>query len=108
MPKGESLMEIFDIGNLVSNVEEANYRKSLHIMVIGKEEGQTLADLEEYKSFLTVVKDDNWYAYDLSPLKQAISKKKLKVENLEVERIIKGYDYLVFIPNMTKTPKRGK
>jgi len=108
MPKGESLMEVFDIGNLVSNIEEANYRKSLHIMVFGKEEGETLADLDEYKSFLTVVKDDNWYAYDLRPLKQAISKKKLKVENLMVERIIKGYDYLVFIPNITKTKKTGK
>jgi len=41
-------------------------------------------------------------------LKQAISKKKLKVEDLEMERIIKGYDYLVFIPNVTKTPKTGK
>lgn len=108
MPKGESLMEVFDIGNLVSNIEEANYRKSLHIMLIGKAEGETLADLDQYKSFLTVVKDDNWYAYDLRPLKQAISKKKLKVEDLELERIIKGYDYLVFIPNLTKTPKRGK
>ncbi|MCA6065954.1 hypothetical protein JI747_002115 [Chryseobacterium sp. RG1] len=108
MPKGESLMEVFDIGNLVSNIEEANYRTSLHIMLIGKEQGKTLADLDEYKSFLTVVKDDNWYAYDLRPLKQAISKNKLKVDNLEMERIIKGYDYLIFIPNITKTPKRGK
>lgn len=108
MPKGESLMEIFDIGNLVYNLEEANYRKSLHIMIIGKEEGETLADLASYKSFLTVVKDDDWYTYDLRPLKQAISKKKLKVEDLMLERIIKGYDYLVFIPNLTYTPKRGK
>lgn len=108
MPKGESLMEVFDIGNLVSNVEEANYRKSLHIMLIGKQQNETLADLDQYKSFLAVVKDDNWYAYDLRPLKQAISKKKLKVEDLELERIIKGYDYLIFIPNITKTPKKGK
>jgi len=108
MPKGESLMEVFDIGNLVSNIEEANYRKSLHIMIIGKGEGETLADLDEYKPFLTVVKDDNWYTYDLRPLKQAISKKKLKVEDLTLERIIKGYDYLVFIPELTKTPKTGK
>ncbi|WP_343566503.1 hypothetical protein [Sphingobacterium sp.] len=41
-------------------------------------------------------------------LQQAISKQKLKVEDLELERIIKGYDYLVFIPNITKTPIRGK
>lgn len=108
MPKGESLKEVFDIGNLVSNIEEANYRKSLHIMLIGKEQGETLADLDQYKSFLNVVKDDNWYTYDLRPLKQAISKQKLKVEDLELERIIKGYDYLVFIPNITKASKRGK
>lgn len=108
MPKGESLMEVFDIGNLVSNIEEANYRKSLHIMLIGKEQGKTLADLDQFKSFLTVVNDDNWYAYDLRPLKQAISKKKLKVEDLELERIIKGYDYLVFIPEVTKYTERGK
>jgi len=107
-PKGESLKEIFDIGNLVYNIEEANYRKSLHIMIIGKGEKEKLADLEQYKSFLTVVKDDNWYVYDLRPLKQAISKKKLKVDDLELERIIKGYDYFVFIPNLTKAQKRGK
>ncbi|UXD71146.1 hypothetical protein MUK51_07590 [Sphingobacterium faecium] len=108
MPKGESLMEIFDLGNLVANIEEANYRKSLHIMITGKEEGETLADLEQYKAFLTVVKDDNWYAFDLRPLKQAISKKKLKVEDLTLERIIKGYDYLVYIPTLTKAQNRGK
>ncbi|WP_228394335.1 hypothetical protein [Chryseobacterium glaciei] len=108
MPKGESLMEVFDIGNLVSNIEEANYRKSLHIMLIGKQQGKTLADLDQYKSFLTVVKDDNWYAYDLRPLKQAISKNKLKVDGLKLERIIKGYDYLVFIPEVTKDTERGE
>lgn len=108
MPKGESLMEIFDLGNLVANIEEANYRKSLHIMITGKEEGETLADLDQYKAFLTVVKDDNWYAFDLRPLKQAISKKKLKVEDLTLERIIKGYDYLVYIPTLTKVQNRGK
>lgn len=108
MPKGESLMEIFDLGNLVANIEEANYRKSLHIMITGKEEGETLADLDQYKAFLTVVKDDNWYAFDLRPLKQAISKKRLKVEDLTLERIIKGYDYLVYIPTLTKAQNRGK
>ncbi len=108
MPKGESLMEVFDIGNLVSNIEEANYRKSLHIMLIGKQQGKTLADLDQYKSFLTVVNDDNWYAYDLRPLKQAISKNKLKVADVKLERIIKGYDYLVFIPEVTKDIERGK
>ncbi|MGJ1323200.1 hypothetical protein ACR780_10950 [Sphingobacterium faecium] len=108
MPKGESLMEVFDLGNLVANIEEANYRKSLHIMITGKEEGETLADLEQYKAFLSVVKDDNWYAFDLRPLKQAISKKKLKVEDLTLERIIKGYDYLVYIPTLTKVQNRGK
>jgi hypothetical protein len=33
-------------------------------MLIGKGEGETLADLDQYRSFLTAVKDDNWYVYD--------------------------------------------
>lgn len=46
--------------------------------------------------------------FDLRPLKQAISKKRLKVEDLTLERIIKGYDYLVYIPTLTKAQNRGK
>ncbi|MBB2148102.1 hypothetical protein [Pedobacter gandavensis] len=107
-PKGESISQVYDIGNFVSNLEEANYRKSLHLMIIGKDEGGKLEDLVQFKSFLTVVKDDQWYAYDLRPLHQAIYKKQLKIDDLGLDRFIKGNDYLIFIPNLTKMKNFGE
>ncbi len=34
-PKGERLMEIYDIGNLVNTINDSEYKKSLHIMILG-------------------------------------------------------------------------
>ncbi|MGY0034731.1 hypothetical protein [Pedobacter sp. NJ-S-72] len=107
-PKGESLLQVYDIGNLISNIEDGHYRKSLHLMIMGKDEGKTLADLEQYKPFLTVIKDDQWYSYDLRPLQEAIYKKKLKIDDTGLERIIKGNDYLIYVPNLTEMKNFGE
>lgn len=104
-PKGESLMEIFDIGNLVSTIEDGNFRTSLHIMIIGKSEDETIEDLKTYKAFMNVIKSDDWYTFDLRPLQKAISKGKLKIENITLLRIIKGNDFLVYVPNFTESKK---
>jgi len=103
VPKGETILtktDIYDIGNLISNIEEANYRKSLHIMLIGKGDED---DDTSFKSFLNVAKDDQWYCFDLRPLKKSILQNKLKVEDIYLSRIIKGYDYLIYIPKITKS-----
>ncbi len=103
VPKGETILtktDIYDIGNLISNIEEANYRKSLHIMLIGK--GDKDDDIS-FKSFLNVAKDDQWYCFDLRPLKKSILQNKLKINDIYLSRVIKGYDYLVYIPKVTKS-----
>ncbi|MCC9043916.1 hypothetical protein LNQ81_14650 [Myroides sp. M-43] len=104
-PKGESLMEIYDIGNLVSSIEDANFRNSLHIMLIGKSAGETEEDLKLYKSFLGVVTTDEWHCFDLRPLQKAISTSNLKIEDQTLLRIIKGNDYLIYIPHLTESEK---
>lgn len=104
-PKGESLMEIYDIGNLVSSIEDANFRNSLHIMLIGKSAGETVEDLKLYKSFLGVVTTDEWHCFDLRPLQKAISMGNLKIEDQTLLRIIKGNDYLIYIPHLTESEK---
>lgn len=104
VPKGETILtktDIYDIGNLISNIEEANYRKSLHVMLIGK--GEDEDDNTSLKSFLNVVKDEQWYCFDLRPLKKSILQNKLKVDDVYLCRIIKGYDYLICIPKVTKS-----
>ncbi|UIR54669.1 hypothetical protein LZQ00_10315 [Sphingobacterium sp. SRCM116780] len=50
-PKGESLIEIFDIGNLVYTIEDSNFRTSLHVMVIGKSKNETMDDLASSSFF---------------------------------------------------------
>ncbi len=104
LPKGETILtktDIYDIGNLISNIEDANFRKSLHIMLIGK--GEDKSDDISFKSFLNVAKDDQWYCFDLRPLKKSILQNKLKVDDIYLSRVIKGYDYLIYIPEVTKS-----
>lgn len=104
MPKGETILtktDLYDIGSLISNIEEANYRKSLHIMVVGK--GEDEDDNTSFKSFINVAKDEQWYCFDLRPLKKFILQNKLKVDDVYLSRVIKGYDYLIYIPKLTKS-----
>lgn len=104
VPRGETILtktDIYDIGNLISNIEEANFRKSLHIMLI--EKGEDDNDNTSFKSFLNVLKDDQWYCFDLRPLKKSILQNKLKVDDIYLSRVIKGYDYLIYIPKVTES-----
>lgn len=115
MPSGESLLEIYDIGNFVNNIEDSEFRKSLHVLIIGKSGYSGTPDksnptqivdknseyLKIYKPFFNLVKDEDWYSFDLQPLKKAISENKLSVENSMLSRIIKGYDYLIVVPTIT-------
>ncbi|WP_426475887.1 hypothetical protein [Chryseobacterium balustinum] len=104
LPKGETILtktDIYDIGSLISNIEDANFRKSLHIMLIGKGEDQN--DNTSFKSFLNLVKDEQWYCFDLRPLKKSILQNKLKIDDVYLSRVIKGYDYLIYIPKVTKS-----
>lgn len=103
LPRGETILtktDIYDIGSLISNIEEANYRKSLHIMLVGKGDED---DDTSFKSFLNVAKDDQWHCFDLRPLKKSILQNKLKVDDVYLSRVIKGYDYLIYIPKVTKS-----
>lgn len=104
LPKGETILtktDLYDIGSLISNIEEANFRKSLHIMIVGK--GEDKDDNASFKSFLYVAKDEQWYCFDLRPLKKSILQNKLKIEDVYLSRVIKGYDYLIYIPKVTKS-----
>jgi len=104
LPRGETILtktDIYDIGSLISNIEEANFRKSLHIMLIGKGEDET--DNASFESFQNVMKEEQWYCFDLRPLKKSILQNKLKVDDIYLSRVIKGYDYLIYIPKVTKS-----
>ena len=118
MTKGESLLEIFDIGNLVNNIDDSNYQQSLHIMIMGASgehaspfEGHAAEKIVENTGILktlspiTIAADGKqWNCFDLRPLKKALVDGKLEVKSVKLSRIIKGYDFLVMIPKVSAAP----
>lgn len=114
MPKGESLLEIYDMGNLVNNIADSKFKKSLHIMIIGKAGMQAAPfkgfpamkvdensdDLKILKPFFTLMKEKEWHSFDMLPLRSALEENQINCSD-ELRRIINGYDYLVIIPEVT-------
>jgi len=124
LAKGEGLLDIYDIGNLVSNIDDSNYQSSLHIMILGIS-GVQASPFEGYpdekidqnsdllntlKPITKVVDGEDWHCFDLLQFKNKLMSGKLKINDVRLERIIKGYDFLVIIPKVTasKFAKKAK
>lgn len=113
--KGESLLQIFDIGNLVNNVADSQFTNSMHVIIVGKSGLQASpfpgfpaekidensGILKSLKPFLKLVQNNEWQCLDMLPLREAISSGKIKVTDVRLLRIIKGFDLLVVIPEVT-------
>ncbi|MBU3012328.1 hypothetical protein KO506_13005 [Polaribacter vadi] len=115
LPKGESLLKIQDIGNLVNNITDSQFESSLHIMIIGKSgiqgvpikgmENQKLnpnsKDLKHYKVYFDTMDKNKWYVFNNKEILKKITSNKIKIEDKTLERVIKGYDYFIIIPKVT-------
>ena len=104
--------EFYDVGNLVQNLADAAGQRSLHLYVIGKQGQQAESDnpyfparrVGEYaienaglQVFAAQATGPEWVAFDLRPIRRAITTGKLQV-NQFMQRSILGYDYLIVIP----------
>lgn len=115
LAKGESLLEIFDIGNLVNNITDSQYKKSMHLMIVGQSGTQALpfkgfptekidansGTLSLLQPFFKAMEGEQWHCFDMVPLQNALAQGKLTIKDIKLARIIKGYDYLVVIPKVT-------
>ncbi len=115
LSKAESFLEVYDIGNLVANLNDASYKKSIHIMILGSAGRQASpfegfpseevnTDSEIMRSLRPIIKTIEglaWHCYDLLPLKTELDAGRLIVKDVTLQRIIKGYDLLVIIPKVT-------
>ena len=122
MAKGESFLDVYDIGNLVSSIDDSNYQSSLHLMILGISgtqaspfEGYPAEKIDQNAELLTTLKPitkivdgENWCCFDLLPFKNKLMSGKLKVNDVRLERIIKGYDFLVIIPKVTASKLEKK
>lgn len=115
MPKGESLLRIYDLGNLVNNIADSQMDQSLHIAVFGQNGAQgspfdgfppspldpVNGDLGYLQPFFKTVSGNAYHVYNLRPLQTEIEKGRLTVTNKWMLRTILGYDFLVIIPTVT-------
>ncbi len=115
LAKGESLLNVYDLGNLVNNIADSKFENSLHIIVLGKSGTQASPfkgfpdetidensnNLKPFELLLNNVTTDQWHCFDMSPLRTALYNGKVVVNNTKLEKIIKGYDYVIVIPEVT-------
>jgi len=80
-------------------------QKLNHFLLSG---GEDQDDTNSFKSFLNMVKDGQWYCFDLRPLKKSILQNTLELDDVYLSRVIKGYDYLIYIPQLTKSNEISK
>jgi hypothetical protein len=118
MPKGESLAKIYDLGNIVHNITDARFNKSLHIMIVGKNGMQgspfpgfpthpldpEKGDLAFLQPFFQTVNGQSWHNFNLAPIQREVEKGNIVINNKELLRTVTGYDYLVIIPTVTDAP----
>lgn len=116
MARGESLLTVFDIGNLVANITESNFKESYHLMIVGESgllgtpfksfPATKLASGEDHplsflKPFFDITEGKDWSYFDLRELRKAFNKKQFQIENDSLRRVINGFDALVIIPEVT-------
>ena len=115
LAKGESLMTIYDIGNLINNINDSEYKKSLNIMILGSSgtqaspfEGYPEEKIDENSNILNTLKPitsavigDQWHCFDMLPLRKAMNEDKIVIKDIRLLRIVKGYDIIIIIPKVT-------
>ncbi len=117
MFRGMNPLHSSEIGNLIGEAAEANQFKSVHILIagvkgeqlhfagIGKPSEAAPLDLAGdkdspflfFKPLFDVLLENSWTLYDLRALRDGFSKYG-KIDP-ELERVIFGYDFVVFIPD---------
>jgi hypothetical protein len=115
MARGESFLTVTDIGNLVANIAEANYQESFHIMILGESGMQATAFetfppseinpngfyLKHLQPFFQLTEGADWAVFDLIPIRKALERGTLILDNQNLIRSIKGFDVLILIPEVT-------
>lgn len=107
---------LFDLGNLVVNLADAQDQRSLHLLVLGRQGSLTsgfnpndarqnvatysLADQLWLQPFITQAPSGSWCLIDLRPARRTLLAHEL-VATGSLQAALLGYDYLVLIPETT-------
>lgn len=115
LAKGESYLKIYDIGNLINNIADSQFKSSLHILILGKSGAQgspfqgfpeqpIIENSNKTKNLMPLfsgVEGNEWHCLDMLPLRKALENGEIIVNDVTLSRIIKGFDFVVVIPKVT-------
>lgn len=114
--KAESVLGGYDIGNLVYNISDANFKKSLHIMLIGKEgeqgapfKGMSIQKinsnskhLKPYEPLFNANSNVNeWVLFDTKKIVKSSKKEKITINDETLLKTLQGFDYIIVIPKVS-------
>ena len=116
MSRSESLKGGYDIGNFVSNISDANFQSSLHILITGKGGFQGAPfkgmdaqkvdplndnDLKHLSHFFNSVKEDKWHLFNTAQILEEVKANKIKIKDKVLLNTLLGFDYLIIIPEVS-------
>lgn len=113
--RGESFFKIYDIGNVVHNLADAEFGQSLHLLVVGRSgrqgspfKGFPAVNLREddgehayLKPLFRAAAPAGWSCFDLRPLRAAREGGRLVLSDVTFSRLVEGYDFVIVIPEVT-------
>lgn len=107
----------FEVSDLADNLIDAADKKSLHILIIGKQGTinamaptdntkaivayNGLEEFNELLPFLEKVGDNEWVVYDLRPIRRLLNRDKLMINDPKLKKYVMGYDLLVLVDKTT-------
>lgn len=118
--KGANGLNVFDIGNFVSEVANMEGTKSFHLYTVARKGTQNVytpfsrseddkkkphnasdyLDRINFMPFFNAVPDDQWAIIDLRPLKAKLFNRSLKKLQKGLEKLIWSYDAVLIIPEV--------
>ncbi|MEL6864730.1 MAG: hypothetical protein AAFP19_09930 [Bacteroidota bacterium] len=128
MFRGASALNIYDIGNFVSELASQEQSESFHLVVLGRkgtvnaytpfssnkaDQQKSYDALESYREFgvasiLAATSETEASVVDFRPLRKALFDRVLKVENAMMERMIWSYDAILVLPEVHASSYLGK
>ena len=107
--RGESFLDVYDVGNLVHNLAESEFKKSFHVGVFSKAGAagnplfghpDTPVELPKDLTFLNDLTGEDWIFFDLEEVRGDLRRQKGGTNMPSfLKRIIEGYDGLVIMPS---------
>jgi hypothetical protein len=119
--KGASFLNIYDLGNFITELAEMEGVSSFHLFTLGIEgtqcaytpfsesaedkqkayEGASPTAQKDYAALVKVAAVDSWSVIDLRPLRTAIFDHTLKGIHPSLEKLIWSYDAVLVMPEVT-------